>query len=314
LSDIPPKIIKNEEEIEVLESSAAPEPDMGSQVSSGVAEAEKGKIIAPIKVVLAAVVAALLIALLLINLAMIVASPGLGLTITLESWVVVGVLGFLLALSLGISFWMHFMRLVYLKNGPALVPERWGAVIADLAGITKKTNKQTLETLDKVASATNTQREKADSLLESFLTLQQALTLRDEEISRLKKGYDSKIFSRFIKRFVRVSQALSEIHAESKGGLEEKNYKYLVRLLDDALEECGIEKYAVTVGDDFRELGSEVADSPTIVETEDAKMDYQIATTEKMGYRISGGIDKQIVVSAKVSIYRLSSNTEPESN
>ena len=36
------------------------------------------------------------------------------------------------AISLAIAFWAHHARSIYLKNGPALVPERWGLVLTKL--------------------------------------------------------------------------------------------------------------------------------------------------------------------------------------
>ena len=46
--------------------------------------------------------------------------------------------------------------------------------------------------------------------MESFTVLQTTLDSRDKEIQRLKKGYDSEIFRKFLGRFIRVDKALCE--------------------------------------------------------------------------------------------------------
>ena len=221
------------------------------------------------------------------------------------NWIVVISSLLIAGLGLGISFWMYYARTVYLKNGPALVPERWGHILAELGHVTNQANMNTVESLTAVLKASNHQTEKSESLLESFLTLQQAISNRDDEISRLKKGYDAKIFKRFITRFIRVSVALEEIREEAKDSDQAKNYKYLCRLIQNSLEDCGVEQVRPEINSDYREAGPEIADDPTLITTNDSTLDFKIASVESPAYVIEGEGDREIIIPAKVSVYKL---------
>jgi len=222
-------------------------------------------------------------------------------------WVLVFGLICITVISLVISFWNYHIRSVYLKDGPALVPERWGQILSELIDVWKLQHTQSQSSLARVQKDTEEQTKKSNDLLESFLTLQDALTLRDEEISRLKKGYDSKIFKRFLMRFVRVDRSLREMEHEFAGDEHKKNYRYLVRLMQDALEECGVEQFIPEVGSDYRDAGPQIADDPTVIETEDADKDFKIADIQSAGYVLVGEGETEVVIPSRVSIYRVKS-------
>ena len=250
---------------------------------------------------------ALVVAIFLISLILnvfLLAKPDQSSAVSTFNWVVV--IGSLLiaGLGLGVSFWMYYARTVYLKNGPALVPERWGHILAELGRVTDQANMNTVESLTAVLKASDHQTEKSESLLESFLTLQQAISTRDDEISRLKKGHDAKIFKRFISRFIRVSVALEEIKEEAKDSDQAKNYKYLCRLIQNGLEDCGVEQIRPEINSDYREAGPEIADDPTLIYTNDSSLDFKIASVESPGYVIEGEGDREIIIPSKVSVYK----------
>jgi molecular chaperone GrpE (heat shock protein) len=207
-------------------------------------------------------------------------------------------------ISLGISFWLYYVRSLYLRDGPALVPEKWGRLLNQVGYVTNQSNVTTMKALGSLIEASNTQTEKSESLLSSFLTLQETISNRDEEISRLKKGHDSKIFKRFINRFIGVSVSLEEIREEQKDSDQAKNYKYLSKKIQSALEECGVEQLYPAVGYDYRQMGAEVVDDPRVIETNDESKNFQIASVESPAYVIEGEGDREIVLPSKVTIYR----------
>jgi len=258
--------------------------------------------------VLAIIGIALLVAVFLVSLILnvsLLSKPDQSNPVSTFNWVVVISSLLIAGLGLGISFWMYYARTVYLKNGPALVPERWGHILAELGHVTNQANMNTVESLTAVLKASNHQTEKSESLLESFLTLQQAISNRDDEISRLKKGHDAKIFKRFITRFIRVSVALEEIREEAKDSDQAKNYKYLCRLIQNSLEDCGVEQVRPEINSDYREAGPEIADDPTLITTNDSTLDFKIASVESPAYVIEGEGDREIIIPAKVSVYKL---------
>ena len=214
------------------------------------------------------------------------------------------------AISLAIAFWAHHARSIYLKNGPALVPERWGLVLTKLTDSFELQHLEAKTSLATMQSSTELVAEKSNELLQSFLTLQEALSARDDEIARLKKGHDAKVFKRFLNRFIRVDRSLSEMETEFADPAHQKNYRYLKRIMQDALEECGVEEYWPDTGVDYRDAGPEIAEDPAIIETEDPAQDFMIAEVLTKGYVIDGEGDSEVIVPARVSIFRINKNKE----
>ena len=206
------------------------------------------------------------------------------------------------------AFWMYYVKSVMLKDGPALVPEKWGRTIDALNDEIKDMQESSSSALDQVLHQSNHQSEQADTVITSFLTMQTALDNRDKEIARLKKGYDAVIFKRFLNRFIRVDRALFEIVNETPNGDNEKDMRYLKRLMQDALDECSVERFSPEIGSDFRQASEGVGDDPKTVNTEDIDLDFTVASVDSEGYVIRGeeeGEHLQVIVPAKVSIYRI---------
>lgn len=194
---------------------------------------------------------------------------------------------------------------VLLREGAALVPEEWGNLIRLLITENQAFNRSNLQTAADVNEKLLEQSQVANNLLHSFLDLQSALDLRDQEIERLRAGSDVKIFKRFLNRFIRVDKALVEMKLEMAGEENERNYRYLSKVMEDALEECGVEKFKPAVDSDYREAGDEVSDEVTEIPTSDPDKDFQIAEIKSPAYVILGEGKMTVVQPALVSIYRL---------
>ena len=265
------------------------------------------------RVVLISVVAALFISSVFLNVSLLMGGTHLtSLSSSSFHWILIIGLVIVTAVSLLISFWAHYIRSIYLKDGPALVPEQWGLVIGKLIDQSKIHHSQYRLSLEKVQKSSVEQNKKSDNLLKNFLTLQRALDVRDEEIARLKKGYDAKIFKRFLMRFIRVDRSLREMEHEFSGQEHQKNYRYLKRIMQDALEECGVEQFEPELGSDYREAGREIADDPKVIETSKVDDDFKIAKIESVGYILEGEGKKEVVVPSKVSIYQFYQTNKEE--
>jgi hypothetical protein len=221
-----------------------------------------------------------------------------------SDWVVILGLLTVTSISLVVTFWHYYIRSIYIKDGPALVPEKWGSLIGELIEFSRVQHFQSEKSLAKVQQFSANQSKKSDDLLESFLTLQEALSARDEEISRLKKGHDAKVFKRFLNRFLRVDRSLREMKEEFSSQADQKNYKYLSRIMQDALEECGVEQFIPEVGSDYRNAGPQIADDPSILVTDDPSQDFKISAIETAGYILEGEGGVEVIVPSKVSIFR----------
>lgn len=203
------------------------------------------------------------------------------------------------AVAVSVSFYLYKWKKILLCQPNTLVPEKWGSYLADL-GLT--VNEQT-EALNKnfqhFASLTVESSNKITNLVETFMTLQKALDEKDLEIRRLKKGYDTDIIRKFLFRFIRVDQYLEEcLQSDTldKGALNQAK-----KMLQFAFEECGVENFSPSIGEDFRKARG-VSDNPKKTATDKIEDEYKIIEIIESGYRIKAGDDYEYIVPAKVKI------------
>ena len=260
-----------------------------------------------IRVFIISILVAIFIASFLLNITLFTIGEGqIALT---NRWIILPIIGLFVVtiLSLTIAFWNYHVRSLYLKEGPALVPEKWGRILIELIEQSTTQHQDNRKSLEKLEKASENQEQKSDEIMSSFLTLQRALNIRDEEIIRLKKGYDSQIFKRFLLRFIRIDRSLNDLKDKTTDQEQQKNYKYLSRLMEDALEECSVEQFIPEVGVDYRDVGSQVAEDPKLLETQDMEQDFKIAEIESVGYLIKEKEEIEVIVPSKVTIYRYNS-------
>ena len=184
-------------------------------------------------------------------------------------------------------------------------------LIGDLVELSKVHHSESQSSLEEVRQSSAEQNRKSDDLLENFLTLQKALDARDEEIARLKKGHDAKIFKRFLLRFVRVDRSLREMEYEFSGQEHQKNYRYLKGVMQDALEECGVVQFFPSKGVDYRE-SDRVTDEPKFIDTTNPDEHGKIAEVETPAYIIEGEGETEVIAPSKVSVYRYRASKEKE--
>lgn len=210
--------------------------------------------------------------------------------------------------AVGTSLYLYRWRRILLANPHMLVPEELGKWLNSL-GDSVRGMGGTLSVVAEAQSAESKKLtrqssdvgEKVSNLIETFMTLQTALNERDNEISRLKRGYDAEVFRKFIARFLRVSQALDDIQAIPQPKAE--NIGQLRRLFDDAFAECGVEQFIPNIGSDYRtEFG--VADNPKTTKAADPADVFKIVSVVEVGYRVRGLEADELIVPAKVTIYR----------
>ena len=135
----------------------------------------------------------------------------------------------------------------------------------------------------------------------ALTSLRNALDERDQEIKRLKRGYDNAVFRKFIARFIRVDQAVQYFiqHTESSSTQLESIHS----LLEDALQECDVQPFSPEIGSDYRSAFG-VAEYPKILTTITREDDCRIAEILEPGYIMQGGKEKEVLIPARVAIYR----------
>lgn len=147
---------------------------------------------------------------------------------------------------------------------------------------------------------TSENSDKLAHMLDTFTTLRTALDEKDDEIRRFKKGYDAEIFRRFLSRFIRVDQATRDFIAVGK--VSDDQLRHLQRLLEDAFDECGIESFQPTVGDDYRTAPG-IADNPKATPSKNPADAFKIAEVIEVGYRLRNGKGYEIIKPARVKIF-----------
>lgn len=139
-----------------------------------------------------------------------------------------------------------------------------------------------------------------EQLFETTVSLQTALDYRDTEIERLKQGYDAHLTRRFISRFLQVKLAIAD--AEASASADTDTLRQIGRLMDDALDECGVEEFRPKINEDYRTaLG--VADNPQIVQSHDQNQNFKIESVLESGFRLKTSGILTVIVPAKVRIY-----------
>ena len=209
-------------------------------------------------------------------------------------WLLIFVLLVVNAISVGVSFYLYRWRRLIIGGSPYLVPEKWARHLdKQHAGLIEFTHNLDA-TIKKLLVEIGDTSQKVGTLSDEYMTLRGVIDDRDFEIKRLKRGYDRDVYVRFLKGFIRLDAAINE----------KQHLELLSRLSQDALDECGVECFSPATGSDYRTLGTQVADNPKTIATIDASKDFLIVETLQPGYLLRSSEDVEVIVSAKVSIYR----------
>lgn len=141
--------------------------------------------------------------------------------------------------------------------------------------------------------------EKVEESLQAFLSLRDALDRRDAEIERLQKGYDSISFRRFLIRFVKVFLKL-EAALEAKAS---NDNTYVLIMFEDALEECGLERFKPSLDLDYRDAGGSVDEEIRRVPAPNPESHYRIAEVDREGFVLKGQDYEEVLLPARVAVF-----------
>ena len=201
-----------------------------------------------------------------------------------------------------------------MKQGNIYVtPEKWAATLQELSktfDIAYKniatSNGSSLnyiqDSYKNIKNDTHKLSKGMDKYIESYDTFQNKISLLEEEIKRYKSGYDNKILKQFVGKFIRINISIKKLINDNDENKELKNIRIL---LENAIEESGVNIITPTLGEDYRKLGKEVADSPTHVETQDKDKEFKIAQIIEHGYELIGTTKNEVLIPAKVAVYVL---------
>ena len=129
---------------------------------------------------------------------------------------------------------------------------------------------------------------------------------RDEEISRLREGYDTKIFKGFLNRFFRVYKIVEEDLEFYTNESNEQFIKLLNNLkltLKEAFLDCGLEEFSPQKGEEYKKafgISENIVNIKTTVESEDMK----IAKIKSSGFKIKNDCRDEVIKPAIVAVYK----------
>ena len=109
-------------------------------------------------------------------------------------------------------------------------------------------------------------------------------------------------------RFIRIDRYLDDLENKENESAEKNIYKRLRRLMEDALEECGVEKFSPEIGCDIRDEGARISDDVVETPTTDPEKDYCVSEVLAVGYLLQGQGKSEVISPAKVSINKFQSD------
>lgn len=219
-----------------------------------------------------------------------------------DQWMILALVTMALAmlLSTAISFYLYRWRKILLSNPHVVIPEQQGEWFTTMTQQVVNLTRAISSSIEVFGQQTRETHQGVSNLSETFMTMQQALDEREQEIQRLKRGYDSEIFRKFVARFIRVDQAVEDF--QRMGSADQDGLEQIRRLLSDSFAECNVECFQPDVGSDYREAFG-IADNPKTVEAGSAKDNFKIAEILESGYLIRSAENTEVILPAKVRIY-----------
>mgnify|MGYP005629763983 CR=1 FL=1 len=204
-----------------------------------------------------------------------------------------------------VAFYLYrWRRILLAEHQNLLVPEKWGAELRGNRDATQQLISSYNQNTNLLSDFLEHHSEAIRQMTETFMTFKKSLDDKDAEIERLRQGYDAHVYRQFLNRFIRVHQSLVEQAADEE--VLPSNVRTLTLLLEDALEESGVAPFEPEPGEDIRELGDRIADSPKVLETPDPDNHLKIAEVNSPGYELISGEKSVVLIPAQVTVYRIS--------
>jgi hypothetical protein len=134
---------------------------------------------------------------------------------------------------------------------------------------------------------------------QSLGAFRRAIEEREEEIKRLKKGYDAYLYARYARQVIDIFEAAEDARkAHADNLLVQQTHELVEQLFAD----WKIEKFYPPIGELFKTTEG-VGDHPKKISTDDPSQHGRIAAVSAPGYRLLAGSVPQILAPAKVEVF-----------
>ena len=211
------------------------------------------------------------------------------------AWIAIISLSATTFLAVLVSFYLYRWRKVLIASQDVLLPEELAKAIN---GLSEAFQKLYVEN-QSFGEASNSNAVKITDgvkmLGRSLLTFQKSLEEKDQEIARFKQGYDTNILKRNLVGFSRLSLFIDGVEDETP---EIRNIRLL---LEDALEDSGVEKFFPEIGANFKSAVG-VEDRPKVEGVDDPSLDMKIIGGERPGFCLGQGGNPSALVILKARV------------
>tara|TARA_S200000501_G_scaffold323586_1_gene320323 strand:- start:97 stop:681 length:585 start_codon:yes stop_codon:yes gene_type:complete len=143
-----------------------------------------------------------------------------------------------------------------------------------------------------------------DDMVKTFLNMQNKLNEQDEEIKKLRKGYETQIFSKFLMRFIRVKQIINDNY--KKSSLDTNFIDRLILRFNDALEECNVTVFKPKLGENINTFKHDDFEIINVI-TENQEKDDTITEIIDEGYKLNKlNNEYEILIKPKIKVLKYS--------
>lgn len=225
-----------------------------------------------------------------------------------SDYLLILILGLTTLVSVSTSFWLYRWRRTIIAGNDIVVPESFAnqvnSIVSSLNVNSSKVEK-TASQQSSIANGFNNSlsilSNNIQNMIDTYMSLQSSLDKKDNEIERYKKGYDAEIFENFLLRFSKVDRVIKEYIDD--GEIDINGLKDIQEVMEDALDECGVESFSPLTGEDYRNSEG-VADNPKKVITNDQSNNFLIKDVVQPGYRRRlPDSSFEVIAQAKVVVY-----------
>lgn len=191
--------------------------------------------------------------------------------------VLLAVLGVSQLGSIFLIMYLFKMRQYTPSGQISVVPEELLKSLSDQSGALGQNSQYIGEYIKRIM----TDREKTDGdiveLQKSFAVFQDSLNKKDEEIDRLKKGYDTAVYERFLKKFIKF---YVELKKEADAPENQENAVVLndmLELFGDALIECNLQIKSPDVMASIEDYNHIISAKRKVLQTDNPELHEKIA-------------------------------------
>lgn len=192
----------------------------------------------------------------------------------------------------------HLFRMrQYTSNAQvSIVPEELLKALTEQSGALGQNTKYISEYIKRIIA----DREKTDGdiveLQKSFALFQDSLNKKDEEIERLKKGYDTAVYEKFLNKFIKF---YVELKKEADAPENQANAPLLNDMLDllgDALVECNLQVKAPEIMGSAEDYASILNAKSKTLETDNPELDGKVAQVIMPAFILGNDVLREAII------------------